>query len=400
MSAISGRGRELEAYIASHFAELFPKTQLVHQNEILPGRNIIDLHLRSADGQDIFVEIKNVRIKNSYLGQLVDYYKAISNLNPPPESFKIILLAEGIDPSLRTELPRLKVEFMSLRDLGLLRNRKQPTIKLSPTEARLVIALESRKARLVTTADVAKLLDRSLDYASVLLHRLERKKWVDRVSKGKYTFVPADAGYVKRFPSLNPLLAGSALVTPYYYSYATANAHYGLTTQMPSTVYIATTTKKPTFRWKNNRFKFVTLTRRKFFGFTTVMVQTAEVKMAELEKALVDSLDKPKHAGGVEEVVRVLYRASRQADMQKLVDYALRTETHAVCQRLGFLLDFLVSRDLVHRLPKDLRDRLLRQVGNAVEYIGPRELGGDYSRDWRVIKTLPDQQLLAEIRIG
>jgi predicted transcriptional regulator of viral defense system len=400
MSATSELERQLQAYAANRVAELFPKTQLVHQNEILPGGNIIDLHLRSTNGQDIFVEIKNARIEKPYLGRLVDYYTAISNLNPPPKSFKIILVAGDIDPSLRTELPRLKTEFMSLRDLDFPGNRKQPRIKLSPTEARLVIALESRRAKLVKTADVAKLLDRSLDYASVLLHRLERKKWVDRVSKGKYTFVPADAGYVKRFPPLNPLLAGSALVAPYYYSYATANAHYGLTTQMSSTVYIATTTKKPTFRWKNNRFKFVTLTRRKFFGFTTVMVQTAEVKMAELEKALVDSLDKPKHAGGVEEVVRVLYRAYRRVDMSKLVDYASRTETHAVCQRLGFLLDFLASEGLVHRIPKHLRDRLLRQVGDATEYIGPRELGGDYSRDWRVIKTLPDQQLLAEIRIG
>jgi predicted transcriptional regulator of viral defense system len=400
MTTTNERGRQFEAYVAYRVAELFPRTQLVRQNAILPGGNIIDLHLQSTDGQDIFVEIKNARIEKSYLGRLVDYYTAVSNLNPPPKSFKIILIAEGIDPSLRRELPRLKTEFMSLRDFKFPRNHKQPKVKLSPTEARLVIALESRKAKLVRTGDVAKLLDSSVGYASVLLHRLERKKWVDRVSKGKYTFVPAAAGYVERFPTLNPLLAGSALVAPYYYSYATANAHYGLTTQMSSTVYIVTTTKKPTFRWKNNRFKFITLARRKFFGFTTVMVQTAEVNMAELEKALVDSLDKPKHAGGIEEVVRVVYRAYRRVDMKKLVDYASRTETHAVCQRLGYLLDLLANKGLTHRIPNDLRNKLLGQVGDAIEYIGPRELGGDYSRDWRIIKTMPDQQLLGEIQIG
>jgi len=400
MSATSERRKQFEAYIANSVTAVFPKSQLVRQNEILPGGNIIDLHLLSIDGQDIFVEIKSVRIEKSYLSQLVDYYTAISNLNPPPKSFKIVLIAEGIDASLRRELPRLKTEFMPLRDIELPKSRKQPKTKLSPIEARLVIALESRKAKLVKTLDVAELLDTSLDYASVLLHRLERKKWVDRVSNGKYTFVPAAAGYDQRFPPLNPLLAGSALAAPYYYSYTTANAHYGLTTQISSTAYIATTKKKPTFQWKNNRFKFVTLARRKFFGFTTVVVQGAVVNMAELEKAVVDSLDKPKHAGGIEEVVRVVYHAYRRVDMKKLVDYAARIETHAVCQRLGFLLDFLASEGLVHRIPNDLRNKLLTEVGESTEYIGPRELGGVYSREWRIIKTMPDRQLLGEVRIG
>jgi predicted transcriptional regulator of viral defense system len=399
MNAAAEEGRQFEAYVANHVAELFPKTKLLHQSEILPGGNIIDLHLVSAEGQHIFVETKAARIEKPFLSKLVDYYTAISNLSPPPESFKIVLIAEGIDPEIRTELSRLKTEFISLKDIGFSRNRA-PKIKLSPTEARLVIALESRNVKVVKTADVAELLDSSLDYAAVLLHRLERKKWVDRVSKGRYTFVPAAAGYLERFPPLNPLLAGSALVTPYYYGYATANAHYGLTTQMSAMTYIATTTKKPTFQWKNNQFKFVTLARRKFFGFTTVTVQGTEVKMAELEKAVVDSLDKPKHAGGMEEVVRVLYRAFHRVNMKKLIDYSSRVKSHAASQRLGFLLDFLADEGLVRRIPVQLRDKLLTQVGDAIEYIGPREPGGRYSREWHVIKTTPDRQLLSEIRIG
>ena len=400
MNATAEGRRQLEAYVANRVAALFPKTKLLHQSEILPGGNIIDLHLVNAEGQHIFVETRTARIEKSFLSQLVDYYTAISNLRPPPKSFKIILIAESIDPTVRRELPRLKTEFISFKDVGFARNREEPKIKLSPTEARLVIALESRNVKAVKTADAAKLLDSSLDYAAVLLHRLERKKWVDRVSKGRYTFVPAAAGYLERFPPLNPLLAGSVLVTPYYYSYATANAHYGLTTQISATTYIATTTKKPTFRWKNNQFKFITLARRKFFGFTRVRVQGAEVKMAELEKAVVDSLDKPSHAGEIEEVIRVLYRAYRRVDMKKVIDYAWRLESHAVSQRLGFLLDFLADEGFIHRMPKELRDKLLMQVGDAIEYVGPREAGGRYSREWRVIKTAPDQQLLSEVRIG
>jgi len=390
--------KQLQAYVAARSSELFPGAQLIRQNETLPGGNIVDLHLRTGSGNDIFVEVKSAVIQNAYLGQLVNYYTAISNLDPPPKSFEIVLIGKAIDPSLKRQFRGLNAEFLSLKDIGFPpTDARTSQLKPSPTEARVIVALESRGTRLVTPADIARLTDCSRSYAALLLHRLERKKWVDRVSKGKYLFVPAAAGYEERFPSLNPLLAGSALISPYYYSYSTANAYHGLTTQLPATVYLATTTKKPLFVWKNTRFRFVTLAGRKFFGFTKARVQAAEVNMAEMEKAIIDSIDKPKHSGGIEEVLGVIHRAHRRADTSKLIEYAVRMKTHAVCQRLGFMLEFLAEKCLADPLTKNLRDKLHSGVGMTPIYIGPRERGGDYSRDWRVIKTASDEQLLSEI---
>lgn len=388
----------MQAYVATHSDELFPNAQLVGQNEMLPGGNIIDLHFRTGSGDDIFVEVKSATLQNAYLGQLVSYYTAISNLDPPPKSFKIVLIGKAIDPSLKKQLRGLNAEFLSLKEIALPRRKtRSGQLKPSPTEARVIVALESRRTKLVTLTDIAKLLECSNSYATLLLHRLERKRWVDRISKGKYMFVPAAAGYEERFPSLNPLLAGSALISPYYYSYSTANAHYGLTTQLPATVYLATTIKKPLFVWKNTSFRFVTLARRKFFGFTKIRMQAAEVNIADIEKAIIDSVDKPKHSGGIEEVVAVVHRSYRRVDMSKLINYALRMKTHIVCQRLGFILDFLASKELVGPLAKDLREKLLSGVSMTPIYIGPRGSGGDYSRDWRVVKTVSDKQLLSEI---
>jgi predicted transcriptional regulator of viral defense system len=392
--------KQVQAYIATHSAQVFPNAQLVRQNEMLPGGNIIDLHLRTGKGNDIFVEVKGAPIQSAYLSQLVNYYTAISNLDPPPKSFKIVLIGNAIDPSLKRQLRGLNAEFLSLRNIGFPRRQKQSNqLELSPTEARVIVALESRRTKLVTLADLAKLLGCSRSYAALLLHRLERKKWVDRISKGKYIFVPAAAGYEERFPSLNPLLAGSALISPYYYSYSTANAHFGLTTQLPATVYLATTAKKPPFMWKNTRFRFVTLAKRKFFGFAKVRVQAAEVSMAEIEKAIVDSVDKPRYSGGIEEVLRIVYRAHRRVDKSKLIDYALRMKTYTVCQRLGFMLDFLAHKGLVEHLASNLREKLFSGVGTTPIYIGPRRIGGEYSRDWRVFNTLSEQQLLSEIQL-
>lgn len=397
MIATRERERQTEAYIANHVSKFFPNAQLIQQNEVLPGGNIIDLHLRTVDGEDIFVEVKATPIRRTYLGQLINYYTAISNLEPALRSFRIVLIGDTIDPLLKKQIKGMKTEFLSLREIESSPEEVQSNqIQLSPTEARLIVSLESRKVKLVTPSDTSRLLDCSKNHARVLLSRLQRKGWVDRISKGKYAFVPPASGYEERFPSLNPLLAGSALISPYYYSYWTANAHYGLTTQMPTTIYLATTKRKPLFRWKNNDFKFVTLTKRKFFGFTKVKVQTAEVNMADLEKTIIDSVDNPSYAGGIEEVIRVIYRAYGRVNASKLVGYALRMKTHAVCQRLGFLLDVLAAKGLIGPLRKDLRGKLLSGVGKSLIYVGPKELGGLYSSDWRIIRTLPEKQMLSE----
>jgi predicted transcriptional regulator of viral defense system len=197
---------------------------------------------------------------------------------------------------------------------------------------------------------------------------------------------------------MNPFSVGSSLVSPYYFSYATANAHYGFTAQMPSTYYIATTRKRPYLEWRNMGFRFVTLTSGKFFGFRQEVVLGAKVNMAEPEKAIVDSVDKVRYAGGIEEVVSVIYRSWGRVDKKKLVKYALMMRTHSICQRLGFLVDFLAARGLVE-FQSNLRSELLKGVGRAPIYLAPSgSRRGSFSGEWRVVKNLEDRQLLSEVQ--
>lgn len=44
--------------------------------------------------------------------------------------------------------------------------------------------------------------------------------------------------------------------------------------------------------------------------------------------------------------------------------YAVRMGAHSICQRMGFNLDYLASKDLLD-FPTDLRKELLKGVGSA-----------------------------------
>jgi len=269
---------------------------------------------------------------------------------------------------------------------------------LSGVESRLVLRLEWDRKRMVTTDDIARILRCSRNEAHVIAHRLMQKRWFERLRGGRYLFIPAERGE-KGIPTMNPLLVGSLLIKPYYYSYSTSNAHYGFTAQMRSTLYLATTSIERGFKWRNNRFRFVTLSRHKFYGFQEADILDVKVNMAEPEKTLVDSVDKMRYAGGVGEVLGVIYNGLRKVEAKKLVYYGVGMRSHSLVQRLGYFIDTLLDEGLV-KFPESAREHLLEHVGKTVIYLDPtKERSGRLNSAWRVIGNVPKRDLLSEAQI-
>lgn len=271
---------------------------------------------------------------------------------------------------------------------------------LSEVESKLVMKLEWQRENIVTTKDIMRILKCSENYAWQIAHKLQQKKWLERIKAGTYIFIPAERGN-SAIPPMNPLLAGSVLVNPYYFSYSTANLHYGFTTQVRPVVYIVTTKTKPNKRWKNNLFKLVNVSKTKFFGFTEKQIENFSVNMAEPEKALVDSIDRPSYAGGIEEVISVVFNGIKRGDSKKLVQYAIGMHSHSLIQRLGCIIDFLKQRELVD-FPEAQRRILLKHVGRTVIYLAPTSIfgkSGKLNKEWLLIENISREQMLSEITI-
>jgi len=402
-------GRDLEAYISREIPNIFREHSLVAVNETLPGRNTVDFHLRDKNGADVFVETSSHKIGRAKLGEILNLYSSISNVEPALKKFELVVIGPEVAASAKKSLKNLPVRLLTFEELGINKQklreieeeqRRLRIHQLSPEEARLVAAWEAERKTTVRAADVQHILNCTLNYAYFLLHKLERKQWLERIRTGLYQFIPAGYGYTERIPPANAFIIGAALVKPYYFSYYTANSHHGFTTQMPLTLFIATTKKKFEVEWAGNVFKFVTLSKLKFFGYGPEKVFDFEVNMADREKSLVDSFDKPHYAGGIEQLARITWRGLRSVDETKLVDYALRMNSHALVQRLGFIIDFLTSEELVDPIPDELRGALLRNVGRATIYLDSRRpRGGEFSKDWRIVNNVPREQLLSEIEV-
>jgi predicted transcriptional regulator of viral defense system len=273
-----------------------------------------------------------------------------------------------------------------------------PNRSLSPLESRLILRLEWDKQAVVTAEDVGDILHVSPDHARQILHRLARDRWLSQIRPGKYELIPAERGEYA-FDDPNPLFIGSVLVEPYYFSYATAAFFHGLTTQAALTVFIATTQPRPRrMLVRKKEYRLVFQPAHKFFGWKLVNAYGSQVNMAEPEKTLLDSLDRPRYVGDIPEVATMLWRGKSNLDWDRLADYAVRFNSQALIQRLGYLLDQL---DL--RVADNIRGKLLAELGGKNKcYLGqPRKwgVGGEYSSTWQVVNNIPRHILLAEIEM-
>jgi predicted transcriptional regulator of viral defense system len=171
----------------------------------------------------------------------------------------------------------------------------------------------------------------------VILFRLEEKGFIERIDKGKYLIIPL--GSEKGKYTLHEFVIASYLVDPCAISYWSALHHYGLTEQIPTTVFIQTTARKSksTLEIFGVNYQIVRVKEEKFFGIRKEWIEETSISITDKEKTIIDCLDKPQYAGGIIEVAKALKSSS--LDRDRLTKYALRIDNFAVVRRLGYLCE-------------------------------------------------------------
>jgi len=195
------------------------------------------------------------------------------------------------------------------------------------------------KKRAFTIEDAEQISHANKDVLKVILSRLEKKGWIERIEKGKYIVIPLGAEKGKY--TLHEFVLGSYLIDPCIVSYWSALNYYGFTEQIPRTVFIQTTSRK-----KHQEitifgipYKFIRLKEEKIFGTDKVWFEETKINLTNREKTIIDCLDKPQYAGGIIEVAKAL--RTEEYDKSTLVKYAKKINNTGVIRRLGYICEFL-----------------------------------------------------------
>lgn len=200
-------------------------------------------------------------------------------------------------------------------------------MQLSKLENRAYEEIEKSKLIVFRVNDLCLLLKINKVKAYNLIKALKRKNIIKNIGKRKFAL-----------SEKNEFEIASELNFPSYISFWSALNYYGFSDNTPRKIFIATTK----YSRDINSFKYVTLSKRKFFGYISI----GKITIAEKEKAIIDSLLFPKYSGGIKEIKKSLKNALNEIDLKKIISYALKVKSRVIVRRLGYLLDSLGIKDL------------------------------------------------------
>jgi len=217
-------------------------------------------------------------------------------------------------------------------------------MQLSKLESR---AYEALKKNLIIfkTKDLMLLLGINRTKTYNTIKALKKKGAIKVIKAGLYAI-----------QGTNEFMIGSYLNWPSYLSFWSALSYYGFTDQLPKTIFYAAAK----YRKRRNNYRYVTISRKRFFGY----IKVGDIIIAEKEKAIVDSLLFPKYSGGVRELISCIRAAIDELDKSKLVDYAVKIESRAVLRRLGFILELIGCKE-------NILKRIIKRIGMGYELLDP-----------------------------
>lgn len=219
-----------------------------------------------------------------------------------------------------------------------------------------------------------------------LLFDLAESKWIERIERGKYLLIPLDAGPGASYGT-HPFIYARKLVSPYYIGFASALNFYGMTEQVSRTTYVVTTKQKKPLGFHAQRYQFVCLDRKRFFGFEEEWIGNVKFRISDREKTIADCLYMPEYSGGMSEVAKAF---KEKLDIGKLCGFALGMEDMATVKRLGYLLDKL-------KVDKAAAEKLLQKVGGGyclMDTAGPKT--GTKNKKWKIVENVDMKGLEAE----
>ena len=114
------------------------------------------------------------------------------------------------------------------------------------------------------------------------------------------------------------------------------------------------------------------------------LISNVNVEISDKEKTIVDCVDKPGYCGGVEEIVKSVYFAKEEIEIEKLIKYAFRIGNNAVIKRLGFIFDSLGFDST----------GLENKISDSYSVLDPtKEKKGKYLSKWRLLINVSEDEL-------
>lgn len=387
---------KIEADVARRIKELLPNLKILPQLplSIIGPEGKFDLYGKdSISGDEYFIEVKAHRCHRVDIGQIVEQVSALHKKRPDA---KVMLVCASIDPAVGALLEKVGIKTLVLHELTILKKQavregeKTTQLNLSPAEQQVYFALIRNEKKIISTSDLASLLDIPVGRARNLLVALSKHRAVFRFGRGKFAVIPPDVLYERKSYTADPYLIIDDIMREerYYVAYGSAAHLHGIATQLPLTSFVATLRQRRSISLNGNEIRFIVVSEPRFFGAEKQEYFGSPLQVSDLEKTVIDCIDRPDLVGGVDEAARVAAEAIPRLSFDRLVNYSKQMKRQSLVQRLGFILEKLSKAG--YTVPDSALNKLEILAQNAHPYPLDPGLGkkGVMSPRWHVYENV------------
>ncbi len=274
-------------------------------------------------------------------------------------------------------------------------SHETPVRTLSKRQAELVSWLETERRSSISSAEVRETLGWSDVVTRNVLSRLAEKGWIRRTARGRYETVLAETG---GWSPPNPWAALSTWEQRYYVGFESAAYEHGLTPDRPGSVQtcVPTGAKRPR-AWKDVPIVLIFFPKFEEAGVEVEELHGFRVRIASVERVLVDGATRPGRMGGVLGLTRVVESARDRVDWQEVVTLASEAPRGNVgLRRIAALLEVLD-----HEVPEALAAAATARPGESAFFLAEREIHGAHGErlpQWQVVVNVDRAVIREEVR--
>ena len=243
-------------------------------------------------------------------------------------------------------------------------------------------AIDDEEIEIFTFSDIEEklgILDKNL---SDILANLVNKKLLVQFEKGKY----CRPNFNNNFVIANYLCKNSAI------AYWSALNHYGLTEQIPNTIFVQTDKMKRSKKVLNVDYKFIKVHPKKITGITTEGRGSYKFRITDIEKTIIDCFDLPQYSGGFAELVRAFYNAG--LNKKKMLDYAIAVDNVSIFKRISYLSELFGMKGF-KTFQKETEKRLKSKYTYLSQFSGKT---GKYISRWKLCLNVDEKTLFSIIQ--
>lgn len=228
---------------------------------------------------------------------------------------------------------------------------KNTTI-LSKKESFLIENLIAKYGLIVNFNQIYQELSQDYSRQQVrnLVSKMTGNGWLVRIKKGVYYITNLES---RGFANVSVLIIAQTILEQSYVSFETALEYHGIFDQHVRTIRSLCLKKQTDKTIQGIRYVFIKTSEKNFYGWEQAQIEGRIVKVATLEKAIIDIIRSRRSVYSLDMVLEKLKEYKNSFDFEKLKEMA-QGQSITVRKILGFLLDKAeIDSELIHELLKN-----------------------------------------------